>query len=153
MKKRHHNHQKCIDDALDRATEICVARGLRFTSLRSRVLELVWHAHKPIGAYDILGQLSQDGHKAAPPTVYRALDFLLEQGFIHRLTSLNAFIGCIDPGHLNFGQFLICSHCRAVTELREPQIMDAISSSAASRHFLVQGQVVEIVGVCPECSK
>jgi Fur family zinc uptake transcriptional regulator len=78
---------------------LCAQKGLRLTALRRRVLELVWQSHKPLGAYDILAVLSeQDGRRAAPPTVYRALDFLLENGLVHRISSLNAFVGCDAPG-------------------------------------------------------
>lgn len=148
-----HDHEHCIDDALDKAAEICLERGLRLTPLRRRVLELVWQAHKPVGAYTVLGQLSEDGRKAAPPTVYRALDFLLEEGLIHRIASLNAFIGCTSPGHMNFGQFLICSKCAEVIELHDENITNAINQGAADIGFEVQGQVIEIVGLCPRCKK
>ena len=146
-----HDHDACISDALDKASEICADRGLRLTVLRRRVLELVWQAHKPIGAYTILAHLSEDGRKAAPPTVYRALDFLLEEGLVHRLASVNAFVGCSDPGHTIFGQFLICSECAEVTELQDLGIVTAVEKSAADKGFSVQGQVIEIVGVCPAC--
>ena len=94
-----HDHRVCVKDALEQATAICAKRGARLTPIRRRVLELIWASHKPSGAYDILEALSQEsrGKRIAPPTVYRALDFLLEQGLIHRLESLNAFIGCPHP--------------------------------------------------------
>jgi Fur family zinc uptake transcriptional regulator len=107
------------------------AKGLRLTALRRRVLELVWQSHKPLGAYDILAVLSeQDGRRAAPPTVYRALDFLLENGLVHRISSLNAFIGCNHPEHAHQGQFLICRECHAAIELEQKSISDAIIASA-----------------------
>ena len=129
-KQYEHDHDSCIEEALQRATDICNERGLRLTYLRKRVLELVWEAHKPIGAYTVLDKLSEDGRKAAPPTVYRALDFLLEEGFVHRLTSLNAFVGCSDPGHSVYGQFLICSECAEVREMQDLGIVDAIEACA-----------------------
>jgi hypothetical protein len=98
------------------------------------VLELVWQSHKPLGAYDILAVLSeQDGRRAAPPTVYRALDFLLENGLVHRIASLNAFIGCSHPEHAHQGQFLICRECHAAIELEQKSISDAIIASARCR--------------------
>lgn len=146
-----HNHDLCIKDALDKAAEICTHRGLRLTYLRKRVLELVWQAHKPIGAYTILSDLSEDGRKVAPPTVYRALDFLMEEGFVHRLASLNAFVGCPDPGHSSFGQFLICKECSEVIEMVDTGVIDSIENSAAEHGFNVQGQIIEVVGICPRC--
>lgn len=93
LASRPHDHSRCVTHALTEAESICTRQGLRLTALRKRVLELVWHSHKPLGAYDILGVLSEeDGRRAAPPTVYRALDFLLENGLVHRIASLNAFI-------------------------------------------------------------
>lgn len=152
-KRVNHNHDVCIKTALDQASKICMEQGLRLTELRKRVLELVWAAHKPIGAYTVLGQLAEDGRSAAPPTVYRALDFLLEQGFVHRIASLNAYIGCDEPGHAEFGQFLICSGCGDVVELQDAGIEKAIQKGAESQGFTVRGEVIEIVGLCPRCSK
>src|SRR3546814_13619005 len=95
-----HDHDHCVSHALAEADSLCARQGVRLTALRKRVLELVWQSHKPLGAYDILAQLTeQDGRRAAPPTVYRALDFLLENGLVHRIASLNAFIGCNHPEH------------------------------------------------------
>jgi len=126
--------------------------GLRLTALRRRVLELVWQSHKPLGAYDILAVLSdQDGRRAAPPTVYRALDFLLENGLVHRIASLNAFIGCNHPEHAHQGQFLICRECHVALELEQPAISQAIVQSAADVGFKVEGQTVEVVGLCSAC--
>jgi len=125
---------------------------LRLTALRKRVLELVWQSHKPLGAYDILGVLSEaDGRRAAPPTVYRALDFLLEHGLVHRIASLNAFIGCNHPQHAHQGQFLICRNCHAAIELQQPAISQAIIAEAAGVGFAVEGQMVEVVGLCAGC--
>lgn len=86
LASRPHDHSHCVHTALSEADTLCTQKGLRLTALRRRVLELVWQSHKPLGAYDILGVLSeQDGRRAAPPTVYRALDFLLENGLVHRI--------------------------------------------------------------------
>ena len=106
-----HDHDTCVADALAQAEEVCRRRGLRLTETRRRVLEIVWNSHKPVGAYDILEELGRDGKRPAPPTVYRALDFLIEAWLVHRLDSLSAFIGCSDPSHAHTGQFLICSEC------------------------------------------
>ena len=149
---RPHDHSNCVHSALAEADAICVRQGLRLTALRKRVLELVWQSHKPLGAYDILAVLSeQDGRRAAPPTVYRALDFLLENGLVHRIASLNAFIGCSHPEHAHQGQFLICRECHAAIELQHPAISNAVVSAAVEVGFEVEGQTVEIVGICAGC--
>ncbi|WP_447587899.1 Fur family transcriptional regulator [Aquipseudomonas campi] len=147
-----HDHAQCVNSALADADAICAKLGVRLTALRKRVLELVWQSHKPLGAYDILGVLSEeDGRRAAPPTVYRALDFLLENGLVHRIASLNAFIGCVRPEHAHQGQFLICKSCRTTVELEAQAISDAIVSSAADVGFAVEGQTVEVIGLCAGC--
>ena len=93
----------------------------------------------------------QDGRRAAPPTVYRALDFLLDNGLVHRIASLNAFVGCNHPEHAHQGQFLICRKCHAAIELEQSSISDAIIQSAADVGFKVEGQTVEVVGLCAGC--
>lgn len=152
LASRPHDHSHCVSQALAEAESICTRQGLRLTTLRKRVLELVWASHKPLGAYDILGVLSdEDGRRAAPPTVYRALDFLLENGLVHRISSLNAFVGCSHPEHAHQGQFLICRGCHAAIELEQATISDAIISSAAGVGFAVESQTVEVVGLCAGC--
>ena len=99
------------------AEKLCAAKGLRFTPLRRRVLELVWSGHKPVGAYALLDQLRDEDLGSAPPTVYRALDFLIEHGLIHRIERMNAFIGCSHPGEAHRGFFLICGECGNAEEL------------------------------------
>ncbi|AYL83542.1 Fur family transcriptional regulator [Pseudomonas syringae pv. actinidiae] len=152
LASRPHDHSYCVHSALAEAETLCTQQGLRLTTLRRRVLELVWQSHKPLGAYDILAVLSEeDGRRAAPPTVYRALDFLLENGLVHRIASLNAFTGCNHPTHAHQGQFLICRLCHAAIELQHPAISSAVVDAAAGVGFAVEGQTVEIVGVCAGC--
>lgn len=146
-----HDHADCVTAALATAEQLCRERGLRFTATRRRVLELVWQSHKPIGAYDILEVLGQKSKPAAPPTVYRALDFLIEAGLVHRLDSLNAFIGCPDPGSRHAGQFLICRQCRSVTELSDQGIEELVAQKAAASGFSAVRQMLEIEGLCKRC--
>ena len=154
LASRPHDHSHCVHSALTEADVLCAQKGLRLTALGRRVLELVWQSHKPLGAYDILAVLSElDGRRAAPPTVYRALDFLLENGLVHRIASLNAFIGCSHPEHAHQGQFLICRNCHAAIELEQKSISDAIVSSALDVGFTVEGQTVEVVGLCSGCQE
>ncbi len=149
-----HDHTRCVSGALAEAEALCARSGVRLTALRKRVLELVWQSHKPLGAYDILAVLSEeDGRRAAPPTVYRALDFLLENGLVHRIASLNAFIGCSHPEHRHQGQFFICRACHSAIELELPSISAAIDAGASSVGFSVEGQTVEVVGLCASCRK
>ena len=134
---RNHDHGRCIATALADASALCEARGARLTPLRRRVLEIVWQSHRPRGAYAILQVLSEDGRNPAPPTVYRALEFLQDQGLAHRIASLNAYVGCSRPGHAGCGQFLICEQCGNAAELADSGVERAISRSAASSGFEV----------------
>lgn len=146
-----HDHDHCVRDALDAAESQCRRRGARLTALRRRVLELVWTSHEPIGAYAMLGMLRQEGYAAAPPTVYRALDFLLEHGLVHRLERMNAFVGCCRPETPHSAQFLICVQCGRVAELNDAAIDKAVARGAARLGFSVRGQTIEIEGMCADC--
>jgi Fur family transcriptional regulator, zinc uptake regulator len=117
------------------------------------VLELVWRSHAPVGAYALLDVLRGEGRNAAPPTIYRALDFLLDNGLIHRIESLNAFVGCSDPRRPHQGQHLICRNCGSVTEIAAAEIIAAVRRSAGAVGFTVERQMVELAGVCAACGK
>ncbi len=146
-----HDHAACIDDALALAEALCASRGLRLTSLRRRVLELVWRHHNPVRAYDLLDRLREERGSAAPPTAYRALEFLLETGLVHRIESLNAYVGCADPGEAHSAQFLICRDCNAVGELDDPEIAGLVIRRAGDRGFAADRQTIEVMGLCPSC--
>jgi Fur family transcriptional regulator, zinc uptake regulator len=148
----HHNHGHCISDAIQSARQLCDARGVRLTNLREQVLELVWQSHKPLGAYTLMEMLAQAStRRVAPPTVYRALDFLLEEGLIHRINSLNAFIGCPSPNEKHQSHFLICQNCSIAVELDNPQLNQSLVDAATSAGFSVASHSIEINGLCPSC--
>ena len=146
---------------LERAEALCQKRGVQLTPLRRDVLRLVLEAEAPIGAYALLDQLKASRAKAAPPTVYRALDFLLEQGLIHRLERLNAFMGCNEAleghgahhehAHDHPHQFLICRGCGMTREISDHGVAEAISAAAAKADFSAARATVEIEGFCGKC--
>jgi len=147
-----HQHEHCVHDALAAAEALCAKRGVRLTAIRKRVLELVWASHQPLGAYAILDKLTAEGHKPAPPTVYRALEFLLEQGLIHRIASLNAFLGCIHPSKQHLACFFICQHCGNAEELAESQtLQQEIQRRAVDLGFSIQQSILEVAGWCKQC--
>lgn len=149
-----HDHHQCVADALAAAEQVCERAGARLTVLRKRVLELVWQSHQPMGAYDLLETLArEDDRRPAPPTVYRALDFLQEHGLVHRIASLNAFIGCANPEHTHQGHFLICRNCRVAFELDQALIQPAIARVAKQMNFVVEAETVEIAGLCSRCQE
>jgi len=141
---------------LDRAEAICAAKSGRLTSLRREILGLILDGTAPTGAYDLLEKLRQTRHRAAPPTVYRTLDFLLEHGLIHKLERLSAFIGCVahphgHDEHAHAAQFLICRNCRKVTEIEDSDLSRALADAAARLGFTVAGATIEAEGLCATC--
>ncbi|WP_232478443.1 Fur family transcriptional regulator [Roseomonas rosulenta] len=144
--------------ALQEAEQACLRRGAQLTPLRRQVLDLVLQAEAPVGAYALLDRLKASRPGAAPPTVYRALDFLLEHGLIHKVERLNAFIGCTDAGHghgHDHGhphQFLICRTCGATAEIADHAVAHAIDSAARRAGFTLAEATVEIEGTCARCA-
>ena len=154
FKLRKHEHSHCIESAMDRAEQICADKAVRLTSLRKRVLELVWQSHAPVKAYDILEELRGDKYSSAPPTVYRALEFLQENGLVHKIESLNAYYGCSAEEAQHSPQFLICEDCGDVAEVSQQQSLEEkISELAKQAGFKIKDQVIEIKGVCANCVK
>jgi Fur family zinc uptake transcriptional regulator len=142
--------------ALDHADRICAARGARLTDLRRVVLGLILQAEAPRGAYDLLEALRGSRGNAAPPTVYRALDFLLEHGLIHKLERLSAYIGCVaeDHGeHAHAAQFLICRACGRVTELEDEGVAHALADAASRAGFALSLATMEAEGTCADCAR
>ena len=145
----HHVHGA---SAYLRAVEsACAARGLRLTPLRAQVLGLVAAAGKPVKAYDLLERMKTATGNAAPPTVYRALDFLLEQGFIHLLASINAYVGCHHPNVRHSVPFLICDGCQAAIELEDERISGLLEERAQALGFETRAQTLEVHGLCAAC--
>jgi Fur family zinc uptake transcriptional regulator len=147
-----HDHGACIDHAVATAVEVCAARGLNLTPVRKRVLEIVWRAHEPIGAYEILAELAKERDKAAPPTVYRALEFLMDAGLVHRIDTLNAFLGCDAPGHAHVAQFLVCRNCHRVAEIDDPALNRVLAEKSRSMGFRIEPTSLEIKGLCNDCA-
>ena len=148
----HHNHQHCQASAVDQAHKLCEQAGVRFTKLREYVFSLIWKSHKPITAYQLLDLIKDGDFSATPPTVYRTLDFLLEQGLIHRINSLNAYIGCCQPETGHTGTFIICEQCEQAEEVNNEQIISAIEQVSKAHSFTLKSHVTEIYGLCPQCA-
>ena len=139
--------------ALDRASLLCDQRGTKLTALRRQVLGLILESDAPIGAYDLLDRLRADRKAAAPPTVYRALEFLREQGLVHRIERLAAFVGCVDGApHEHAAQFLLCRGCGRVTEIDDHDLAHALLAAARRIGFTVTGATVEAEGLCADCA-
>ncbi|MCG3723875.1 zinc uptake transcriptional repressor Zur [Vibrio cincinnatiensis] len=144
-----------LDNKLSKQIEeICAARGVRLTSQRKRVFDLICASKKASSAYDLLEDLKKSEPQAKPPTVYRALDFLLEQGFIHRVESTNSFISCCScNAHKHFSQLLICDQCGNVIELQNDSLIDMLANNAEKHGFTISNHVIESHGVCQSCAQ
>ncbi len=140
-----------VGAALRRAEQLARERGVRLTELRRAVLELVLRAEQPIGAYELLARLEERAGHKAPPTVYRALDFLMAQKFIHRIESANAFVACLDAEHPHDSQFMICTSCGSAAEMHDDAVAEILRRRSRRRGFEVSQQIVELRGLCPSC--
>ncbi|PKF60286.1 transcriptional repressor [Psychromonas sp. psych-6C06] len=136
---------------LERAIKICSEKKLRFTAIRQRVFLLMLEQQGAVSAYDLLEQLQKHDRSAKPPTIYRALDFLLENHFIHRIESLNAYLKCEHFGCEHPMQLLICEKCKQVIELSDPVIDNAFSDQAQQSGFKITNKILEAHGICHNC--
>ncbi|MCV6592045.1 MAG: transcriptional repressor [Silicimonas sp.] len=143
-----HDHSHCIATGVAAADARCREAGLRLTETRRRVLEILLERHRAMGAYEVLEVL---GKGAKPPTAYRALDFLVKNGFAHRIERLNAFIACAHPGEDHAPAFLICRGCDAVAEAPSEATKGRLGEAARKVGFRIERAVVEAVGLCPKC--
>ena len=144
------NHKICKKSAIQSANKLCDKKGLRFTNIRKKVLETIWKSHKPIKAYDILNELKGVGSEK-PPTVYRALNFLLENGLIHKLNSHQSYIGCQHPNTHDQCYFLSCEKCGEVSECCSSEIDDVFNLIVNKEKFIKTNIVCEISGTCAYC--
>jgi Fur family zinc uptake transcriptional regulator len=149
-----HDHARCAAEALAHAEAVCEQRGQRFTPIRRHVLAALLSSHRPLGAYDVIEELARHVARPAPITVYRALDFLMEQGLVHRIESRNAFLAC---GHNHDRSssvaFLICDRCGSVGEVSASRVTQPLIDDARATGFVPKMTVVEMTGTCASCGK
>ena len=143
-----HDHSACIADAIGMAEQTSHEKGLKFTPVRRRVLELLLESHVAMGAYDVLERLAQEGMGDKPPVAYRALAFLVDNGLAHRIEKLNAYVACTHPGAAHDPAFMICRNCHLVAET-EPA--EPLGKSAGEAGFQIEHMVIEAEGLCPKC--
>ena len=148
-----HDHKTCIKQAIGIAEHLCVKRGVQLTPIRHQVLELIWESHKAVKAYELLDRIKPLKEAAKPATIYRALDFLIEQGLIHRVESLNAFVGCSCSGHQHEQLLLICKNCQEVEERPATEVMQALSQEFEQAGFIAHSKAIEVHGLCVKCAE
>ncbi|WP_296402723.1 Fur family transcriptional regulator [Psychrobacter sp.] len=149
---------EAISARLQTAEQTCSAKGARFTPLRRTVYQLILESDKPLGAYDLIQSLQQTREQSAekakmvaPPTIYRTLEFLLDFGFIHQLTSINAFVPCCHPRDAHNAVFLLCNECRRVQEFSGIPAQDIVGFVKNEVGFKVEQSVMELKGLCQTC--
>lgn len=143
-----------IRERLADAEALCAERGAGFTHLRRKVLELLLRRGSPAKAYDLQADMIASGRRAAPTTVYRALEFLTEQGLVHRIHALNAFVACSDDFRRcrhHDPLMLACSACEKSVEIANPEIGEFIRRALQPTGFCFQGNAMEIRGLCQAC--
>jgi len=147
-----HDHAGCVAGVIARVEVVCDREKLRLTPVRRRVLEILLETHAAMGAYDVLERLAAEGLGHQPPVAYRALDFLVENGFAHRIRRLNAFTACMHPGEAHAPAFLICHDCGSVAEADSAAARAELDAAAAALGFAIDRTVIEAVGLCPACT-
>ena len=148
-----HDHSTCIDGALAEVEARCAKEGLRLTPIRRKVLELLLKEHRALGAYAILDLLREEGFGSQPPVAYRALEFLTQNGFAHRIERLNAFIACVHPSAAHSPAFMICRNCSVVAEAHSSPVRGALVEAARAAGFRIERTVVEAEGLCAACAE
>ncbi len=152
-----HDHERCSTDAMAVAEAVCREHGQRLTPIRRNVLAVLLGSHKPLGAYEIIDRLAPEtagrrGPRPAPITAYRALEFLRENGLVHRIESRNAFIACVHNHAMGaLVVFLICEDCGVVGEASSAEVATTLASAARAAGFTPKSPVIEITGVCSHC--
>jgi Fur family transcriptional regulator, zinc uptake regulator len=136
---------------LKTAESLCLRRGKRLTPIRRKVLELLLHQRRSLKAYELLEEIRQIQPGAVPPTVYRALEFLVDQGLIHRLDAVNAWAACMDAAGKPHDLLVICTRCGAVAELSDPVMGRQLADKVANAGFVLTGHETELRALCKRC--
>lgn len=147
-----HDHDKCVNAGLAAAERACSEKAIRLTPVRRKTLEILLREHRALGAYAILDQLREAGFGSQPPVAYRALEFLTDQGFAHKIERLNAFVACTHPDQDHSPAFMICRMCDAVAEAQSVPSEGSLDDAARAAGFQIERTVVEAEGVCPLCA-
>lgn len=146
-----HTQGESQEAALTLADEYCRERGEKLTPIRRKVLELLLNSGRATKAYSLLDEMRQIHPGSAPPTVYRALDFLLTAGLVHRIESINAFTVCHDLTQCQHGILVVCQQCGSVTELHQPKLRQALVAQIEDAGYRLASDEIELKGLCAAC--
>ena len=148
---RNHNHRDCVIRGVGLLKRYCNDNSIKLSDTRQAVFKILLEQHKAIGAYEILARLQEMGLNAQPPVAYRHLDFLVNNGFAHKIERFNAFIACTDIGAVHDPAFFICKKCRLVSETSSDSSITALHHKASAADFEIEESIVEVLGMCPDC--
>ena len=137
---------------MENIEEYCKANNLKLTPVRQKVFQLLLKETSGLGAYRILDLLREAGFNSQPPVAYRALDFLVEHGFVHKIESQNSFVACSDPGEHHSPIFMICKKCDSVSEATVSVPASDLSEALMATGFQVEQTIIEAEGVCSTCA-
>jgi len=147
-----HDHDRCAADAIHHAEKVCEGRAQKFTRMRRQVLQALLSSHRPLGAYEVIDELAKSMPRPAPITVYRALNFLMENGLVHRIESRNAFLACAHAHDAAaMVAFLICERCGSAGEIPAAPVAQSLNETVRTHGFAPKLSVVEITGTCAHC--
>jgi Fur family zinc uptake transcriptional regulator len=143
-----------IAERVDAARRHCHARGAKLTAIRAQVYTLLMQRGGQASAYDLIADLGREEGKAiGPPTVYRALEFLLDQGLISRLESRNAFVLCAHPGEDHDCLMFVCEACGRAQEVVDDRVTRLLSQDAGRIGFTPKRRIIEVEGKCSACAQ
>lgn len=140
-----------VQDALAVAENLCASRGRRFTPIRRKVLELLLKHERSLKAYELLDEIRAIHPNATPPTVYRALDFLLEEGLVHRVDTLNTFMACGDAAGAPHNLLVVCTGCGTVAEIHDDIVRNRLADRIKHAGFRLAGDEIEVKALCQDC--
>ena len=146
-----HDHSTCLNKSMLALEKHFHTNKLQLTPLRRKIFEYLLKDHKPLGAYEILNKLRDDGFSSTPPIAYRVLDFLITEGFVHKIKRMNAFVACTNPGNRHSPAFMICRKCKKVAEVQKDETMFDLKK-VSSKDFEIEESVIELIGVCKPCN-
>ena len=146
------NSNLLIEQSIQAADSLCSQSNARFTDMRKTVFRLILEHNAPIKAYELLERLKIYKSSVQPPTVYRAINFLMELGLVHKLSSLNAYFACSHPHKRHNCFFLLCKECGLIQESCNSPLLESLRATAKKNKFLAEFFSVEIKGLCSNCS-
>ena len=116
------------------------------------ILGVLRSSKAPMTAYQILSRLQKNEPDIAPPTVYRALTALTDQGRAHKLESLKAFVPCRCDHDSSLPVLTICDDCGQVEEHDGGPLLPKLTSLIAASKFVPDRHIVELHGACSACA-